>query len=270
MHLGQPQIDWAGFLIECEPDLFQTHYLEEWNMLIVARLPAWAQSKQQRVHALGATKGGRRRYVLSVSGESAQHVAQLPFDKWVDHLTRYDVKRKLYECRPDTYERLCVALQFAETRRNIEAFKLPKRTKNTARDSGGEGVRFGSRKSDKCTKLSKRGNEVPYFETQIQDDLLGGLVLDVQMANEVLKSRLHAWEDLLDHLGAAQTRHIDTWLRLAGIDRPIDGLRHEDIPMPPKLQAMFQLDLWAGGAPLPQPDDEPQRHGSAKKQDGGI
>ena len=269
MHLGQPQCDWVGFLIECEPDLFQTHYLEEWNMLVVARLPAWAQAKQQRVHALGATKGGRRRYTLNLYGESAAEVRHLPFAKWADELTRYDVKRRLYDIRPDTYERLCVALQFADTRRNVEAFKLPKRTKNTQRDSGGEGVRFGSRKSDICTKLSKRGNEVPYFETQIQDELLGGQVLDVLTELEAPVHHLDGWYSLLQRLAPMQDRHIATWLRLSGIDKPIDGLRHEDIPLPDKLKTLFQEDMFYGGAPLPQPEDERGGTSPSKRERGG-
>lgn len=254
MHLGQPQCDWVSFLIEIEPDLFQQLYLEEWNMLVVARLPAWAQAKQTRVHALGATKNGKRRYVLSLWGESAQQVVHLPFVKWVDRLTRFDVKRRLYDIRPDTYERLCVALQFAETRRNVEAFKLPKRTKNTVRDSGGEGVRFGSRKSDISTKLSKRGGEIPYFETQVQDDRLDAAVLEVMEVTEGTSTVVGFWELLLHNLGHIQAKHINTWLFAAGIDHPIDGLRHENIPMPNKLRDLFQLELW--GEPQPGPEDD--------------
>lgn len=253
MHTGQPQCDWVSFLIECDHDLFQKHYLEEWNMLLVATLPAWAQSKQTRVHSLGAVTGGKRRYVFSIWGESAEQVRRLPFAKWFDNITRYDVKRRLYDIKPDTYERLCVALQFADTRRNVEAFKLPKRHKNTQRDSGGEGVRFGSRKSDVCTKLSKRGKEVPYFETQIQDDALNRIVLDVFMDAEETGNHNNSWSNVLERCGNLQMRHIQAWLFASGIDKPIDGLRHEDIPMPEKLKKMFQLELWSGGAPLPTP-----------------
>lgn len=256
MHLGMPQIDWASFLIECEPDLFQTHYLEEWNMLLVAPLPAWAQKKQTRVHALGATTNGKRRYILSVWGESAESVTRLPFAKWFEHITRYDVKRRLYDIRNDTYERLCVALQFADTRRNVEAFKVPKRQKNTQRDSGGEGVRFGSRKSDVSTKLSKRGNEIPYFETQIQDDALSRIVLDVFIDHEDTGKHDNSWNDVLERAGALQLRHIQAWLFACGIDKSIDGLRHDDIPMPEKLKKMFQLELWSGDTPLPTPLQE--------------
>lgn len=245
MHLGVAQIDWVSFLIECEPDLFQTHYLEEWNMLLVARLPAWAQSKQTRVHALGATTNGKRRYVLSLWGETAQQAMVLPFCKWADHLTRVDIKRRLYDIRPDTYERLCVCLQFAETRRNVEAFKLGKRTKNQQRDSGGEGVRFGSRKSDISTKLSKRGKEIPYFETQIQDDLLSQVLADVMMQVEEGLPEDYAWNALCERLDAFQERHINHWLFAAGIDKPINGLRHEDLPMPNKLVSLFQNELWS-------------------------
>lgn len=269
MYLGYPQIDWAGFLVEAEPDLFQQHYLEEWNALLVAHLPGWAQKNQTRVQALGATKYGRRRYVLSVWGESAQSVVNLPFRKWADELSRYDLKRRLYDIRPDTYERLCVALQFAETRRNVEAFKLPKRTKSDKRDSGGEGVRFGSRKSDIYTKLSRRGNEIPYFETTVQDDLLGGIVNDAFIALEGAPNDNRAWASLLEALEPVQARHIGAWLTCAGIDRPIDGLRHEDIPMPGKLRKMFQLELFAGDAPLPLPDDEPPAHDTAQQQRDG-
>jgi hypothetical protein len=226
-------------------------------MLLVARLPAWAQAKQTRVHALGATKGGRRRYILSVWGESAQQVIHLPFAKWSDELTRYDVKRRLYDIRPDTYQRLCVALQFAETKRNVEAFKLPKRTKSDQRDSGGEGVRFGSRKSDICTKLSRRGNEVPYFETQVQDDLLGSHILDVIMTAQENPLHFDTWAALLEQLGERQKLHIQCWLSLAGMDKPIEQLKHDDIPMPAKLREMFQIELW--GEPQPQPEDELKR-----------
>lgn len=251
MHTGQPLCDWVGFLTECEPDLFQQYFLEEWNMLLVASLPAWAQSKQTRVHALGATTRGKRRYVLSVWGESAQQVHRLPFGKWGDYITRYDVKRRLYDIKPDTYQRLCVALQFADTKRNLEAFKLPKRQKNTQRDSGGEGVRFGSRKSDLSTKLSKRGNEIPYFETQIQDDTLDRTVLDVFTDREEEGTAFRPWEALLEKAGALQMRHIQAWLFAAGIDKGIDGLRHDDIPMPKQLRDIFQLELW--GEPRPEP-----------------
>jgi hypothetical protein len=256
MHLGAEQCDWVTFLIECEPDLFQTHYLEEWKMLVVAPMTTWAQKHQQRVHALGTGDGGRRRYTLSLWGESAPLHARLPFGKWSENLTRYDVKRRLYDIRPDTYERLCVALQFAETRRNVEAFKLPKRTKNAQRDSGGEGVRFGSRKSDLCTKLSKRGREVPYFETQIQDDKLGAVVLEQYQTAEGRPYSAIDWEHLLFECARVQDKHIETWLRLAGIDKDIDHLRHEDIPMPKKLKDLFHQEmLWGGDYPEPPPDE---------------
>lgn len=259
MHLGQPQCDWVSFLLEVEPDLFQMHYLEEWNTLIVARLPAWAQAKQTRVHALGATKSGKRRFVLSLWGESAQQVVHLPFVKWAEHLTRYDVKRRLYDIRPDTYERLCLALQFAKTRRNIESFKLPKRTKNSVRDSGGEGVRFGSRKSDISTKLSKRGAEIPYFETQVQDDRLDSAILEIEELTEGSATTVGFWELLLHLLGDLQVKHINAWLSAAGIDRGIDAVRHEDIPMPEKLRDLFQLEFHSD--PLPEPADDSELQG---------
>lgn len=269
MHLGAGNCDWVSFLIECEPDLFQTHYLEDWKTTVVARLPAYAQAKQQKVTALGSTTHGKRRYILSLWGEAAREHKHLNFFVWSEFLTRYDVKCRLYDIRSDTYERLCIALQFADTRRNIETFKLPKRTKNTARDSGGEGVRFGSRKSDLSTKLSKRGNEIPYFETQIQDDRLDAAVVEAELLAEGDKKYNLRWEYLLALATGIQAKHIEAWLFAAGIDRSIDGLRHDDIPMPKKLQEMFQLEIWSGGAPLPEPDDLSERHGSAMKQDGG-
>lgn len=254
MHLGIGNYDWVSFLIEADADAFQLHYLEEWNQIVVNRIPEPERRKKSRVHALGATKGGRRRYTLAVWGEYAALVKNLPFAKWADHLTRVDVRTKLYDCRPDTFERLCIALENAETKNNVESFKVAKRQKNHQRDSGGRGVRYGSRKSDVSSKVYKRGNEIPAFETQFQDDKLDAVVLgNLELAGE-LGSDAASWGGLLLNLQALQRRHIDHWLFQAAIDHSIEGLSHEMIPMPKHLRETYQQELW--GEPQPTPEDD--------------
>lgn len=238
MEVGVRRYDYVSFLVETHADLFQDIYLAEWNRAIKDRIPAPSQKRFQRVHALGATKEGRRRYVLSVWGEYAGLVVNLPFDKWSDFLTRVDLRAQVYDCRPDTFERLCRALENAETRSNLESFKTPKRTKNHQRDAGGRGVRYGSRKSDVSSKIYKRGQENPAIETQVQDDKLDAAVLDASMSQEEAPHFADGWHYLRDHLELIQDRHFDNWLFQAGIEGSLEGLRHDDIPVPKFVREM--------------------------------
>jgi hypothetical protein len=256
MHRGIRYWDYVSFLVEADADLFQTHYLEEWNTCVVNRLSPADAKRFTRVHALGAGKQGRRRYVLSIAGHWAHLVTHLPFAKWADNLTRADVRATMYDCRGDTFERLCLALENAETRNNIESFKVARRTKSNARDAGGRGVRFGSRKSDVSSKVYRRGKENPAIETQVQDDRLGEAVLDALEALEGPGMQDQGWEILISCLSDIQDRHFNQWFFASKIEGSLDKLSHENIPMPKHIKETYQLEIWAGGAPLPEPPNE--------------
>lgn len=269
MELGLGRFDWVSFLVETDADAFQATYLPLWNAAITERIPEGLRRKKSRVHALGATKTGRRRYVLSVWGEYAHLADNLNFAFWAEYLTRVDIRTTLYDCADDTFDRLTTALQYAETRNNIETFNVSKRTKNHARDAGGKGVRFGSRKSDVSTKLYRRGKEKPAVETQIIDDRLKDIVSEVEEAQEDTQGVFDGWNALRSALASLQDKHLTRWLFSAGIEKSLEDLRFEDIPMPGKLRQMFQLDMWADGAPLPLPDDELPEPGASKRERGG-
>jgi len=254
MELGPGRFDYCSFLIECPADLFQDIYLAEWKRAIVDHMTLTEQKKNQRVHALGATKSGNRRYVLALWGEPARLVTNLPFPKWGDDLTRVDIRRTVYGCADDTYEKLCVALEYAETKNNIESFKVKRRTKNHQRDTGGRGVRYGSRKSDRSSKIYKRGNEKPAIETQFQDDVLDAMVLKALEQSIETRHILGGWEELRTTLEAAQDRHFSTWLFQASIEAELDGLRDHEIPVPTQLLKTYQLELFGG--PIPEPASE--------------
>lgn len=251
MQVGVRYYDYVSFLVETHADLFQDIYLNEWDVLVANRIPEPQRRKFQRVHALGATKEGRRRYIFSVWGEWAKLACNLPFEKWSDHLTRCDLRAVVYECRPDTFEKLVRALENAETRNNVESFKTAKRTKNNVRDAGGRGVRYGSRKSDCSSKIYKRGKEHPAIETQFQDDLLDRLVLDALMANEEAPHILGGWAYLRDGLEQMQDRHFRNWLFQSEIEHALEGLRHEDIPMPRAIREMYQAEMLLDSTPEP-------------------
>lgn len=254
MEVGLGRFDYASFLIECDEMEMQAMWLPEWNTCLVNRLPETVRKRHTRVHALGATKGGRRRYIFSVSSEFAENIRYLPFAKWADQLTRVDIRSIIYQCRPDTYEKLCLALECAETRNNIETFKVAARTKTHARDTGGRGVRYGSRKSDLSTKVYKRGSELPALETQFQDDKLDAAVLMALEESLSLESDEFSWITLRSHLSMMQERHMSNWLFQAKINKGLDGLRHEDIPMPEAIRQMYQLEMW--GEPRPGPEND--------------
>jgi len=129
MQIGVRRLDYASFLVETHADLFQDIYLAEWNRAVVAHIPEPEQRRSCRVHALGSTKEGRRRYILAVWGEWSKLVYNLPFAKWSDHLTRLDVRGVIYDCRSDTFEKLCRCLENAETRNNLESFRSRDRHK---------------------------------------------------------------------------------------------------------------------------------------------
>lgn len=246
MVTGIGRLDYASFLVECDEQEFQVMWLPEWNELVANRMGEADRKRYQRVHALGAVKGGRRRYVFSLAGSFAELARQLPFAKWADQLTRLDYRNTIYECAPDTYEKLCVALEHAETRNNIETFKVAARTKTHQRDTGGRGVRYGSRKSDISTKLYRRGKEHPAIETQIQDDRLDRMVLSVLELSLECDERFNSWFVLSTQASVLQQKHVNNWLSQSGIDCDIDGLKHEHIPMPKAIKDMYNLELWAG------------------------
>lgn len=250
MQVGIRRIDYASFLIETDADLFQDIYLNEWNNLVANHIPEPQRRRFQRVHALGGTKGGRRRYILSVWGEYARLVVNLPFGKWADHLTRMDLRAMVYECRPDTFEKLCRCLENAETRNNVESFKTPKRTKNNQRDAGGRGVRYGSRKSDMSSKIYRRGKEHPAIETQFQDDKLDAAVIMALTDVEESKAPAAGWECLRANLEMYQDRHFQNWLFQSGVDAPLEGLRHDQIPIPKFVKEMMQQESMALDEPL--------------------
>lgn len=268
MQVGVRRFDYVSFLIETHADLFQDIYLNEWNVLVKNHIPEPQQKRFQRVHALGATKEGRRRYILAVWGEYAKLAANLPFEKWADHLTRVDLRGVIYECRPDTFERLCRALENAETRNNVESFKTPKRTKNNQRDAGGRGVRYGSRKSDVSSKIYKRGKENPAIETQFQDDHLDSAVINALTTISDNPHILGKWEVLRAGLEMSQDRHFRNWLFQAEIDAELEGLRHDQIPLPRFVREMLHQESMQLEAPEPEePEDtttyDGQYHGIA-------
>lgn len=253
MQVGVRRYDFVSFLVEVHADLFQGIWLSDWNTSVANRIPEPERRKKQRVHALGATKEGRRRYVFSVWGEYARLVVNLDFGKWGDCLTRVDVRGQIYECRPDTFEKLVRALEHADTRNNVETFKTADRTKNNVRDAGGRGVRYGSRKSDASSKIYRRGKEHPAIETQLQDDLLDRLVLSAQTTLEDNPHILGGWAHLLAECEQMQDRHFRNWLHQSEIDHPLEGLQHEHIPVPAVIRKIVeeqvQMELEAAQPP---------------------
>lgn len=136
--------------------------------------------KEQWVFKVMSGKDGKdANFCVEVWGETANYVAQsLPLVHWLK-VNRIDLRRTLRQ-RTDVEMRAFQrrALRMGAKGRNMTILNSKARTKTDSRDVGGQGVVYGSRKSDSHAVIYKRGSELPAVEFRLSGPNCRQLVRD--------------------------------------------------------------------------------------------
>jgi hypothetical protein len=166
--------DYVKFIVVAEPDLFTTSYLEEWYETFGAEEENGR--KRWRLTCLGQAGIDKRKYALEIWGDPAQQVCNLSWAKWHKWLQRYDFAETFSLGDVDAIDALYELSRQAGMRHNVNRYSSRKRTKKTGRSGGGEGVAFGSHRSDFRLSIYKRHDEPLKWEVQMAGGRLGRLV----------------------------------------------------------------------------------------------
>jgi hypothetical protein len=171
-----------------------------------------------KISALGPGDGDKRLYAFEVWGELSEMVHLLPFELFIEHVDRLDV-RQAVNMADDGREELYQHLAAGKVKgRMLTKYSSRRRTKQGGRHAGGQGFAVGSHKSDFRFSVYQRGDEPGAVEFQMSGKRVERALSNVWQIREERPSDADwfSWADLL------RTLHRNGWseaVELAGLGR---------------------------------------------------
>lgn len=259
----QFRIDYAKFLIHCEPDRWQTLY-QGLNTLSHSRKYAGEWLKSMKVNRLWYnTDSGMETWSIDIWGEWAG-IVELLDPHWMNWLKRLDVRAIVWDATADTILDVGQHLQRHTTSHNINVFNTKKASKRLGRDRGGVGFAIGSHKSDLRITTYKRTGEPVAQEFQCSGAMLSRLIGECREQEKFTSSAYSAWAMVTQKIERQGSQRLMRVLENAGIGTywPVLGL--SGVPGLPPVQSAFisaVQDIIDSDTSLlePPPPDESQR-----------
>lgn len=188
--------DYCKVIVHAEPDLFTETYLEEWYQAFGAESDG--NRKRWSLTALGPGFGGKRKYALEVWGEPAKNVRSLEWERWHPWLVRMDNADTFHIGNEEVIDRLYSLSRGGDSRLNVTRYSSRNRSKRHGRSGGGEGIAFGSHRSDFRFSVYKRYEEPLKVETQMSGNRLRRLVERTVKVSAVMGDENYdSWTSLL-------------------------------------------------------------------------
>lgn len=208
--------DYAKFVFELPRGLFRQYY-EEFCRESHNRKFKGDFLRSHHIQALPTMDADRERTVLEVWGEWAGLVSSLPFDAWAPALKRFDVRGIQWDADGQSVLDVGQCLQRATIGYNVEVFNSKSASKRMGRDRGGQGFRVGSRKSDLCLVVYKRGGEPTAVEFRFQGRILRR-ALEMTVATWEKDDRVFdRWARLVEYSAAWGDKRLTRAMEAAGL-----------------------------------------------------
>ena len=230
--------DYAKFLIECEPEVWNHMYrvfCETSHQMKFAG-EFLKSHKTNRLWFNG--EKGMETWSLEIWGEWAGIVTRLPSD-WILSLKRFDVRSIVWDAEKDTIIALGQQLQRTITSHNINVYSTKPATKRLGRDRGGVGFAIGSHKSDLRITCYKRTGEPVAQEFQCTGAMLNRLKLAAWDWYQKTGQTIDPWVNLTKRIEAEGNKRLTRVLEAAGIGTYWPVIGPADIPSLPPIQAGF-------------------------------
>lgn len=189
MEQAQParKIDYIKFVWTGGYDLFQTHTLRQLDALADAAERRGINSLTLKFTVLGGNKmRNEERRVIEIWGEFAHFVFHACPTAWLNKVYRLDYRETIPALNSSHVQALQTALTLgAKPKVNTMVYNTRDRQKSASRDVGGQGITFGSRKSDHHAVLYARANEPVCLEYRMQG----------KKVNRMLRDAYTLWQD---------------------------------------------------------------------------
>lgn len=234
--------DYAKFLIDCEPDLWQSIY-RGITMLSHERKYKAEWLKSHKVNRLWYNAAqGMETWSLEIWGEWSGLV-ELFDPSWLERIKRFDVRANVWDATKDTILDIGQHLQRNVTSHNINVYNTRPASKRLGRDRGGVGFAIGSHKSDLRITCYKRTGEPVAQEFQCSGAMLNRLVEKTKRLIGPNAETRSVWLNLkhqVEHEGNARLARV---LESAGIGTYWPIIGSEGLPNLPAIQGGFIADV---------------------------
>ena len=198
----KPRFDYVKLFFSQDHDYFQAHTLPLINTAISYCDPVGQLRTCSRLSALGGSNPKESRYIFEVWGPMADKFALHMVPRFWANLRRLDLRVELDELSQQQMLDASRYLAHRETKHNTALFNSqPRHKRGEARDIGGIGIWFGSRKSAQHGVIYKRGKEQPAAEYRIKDreaQRLGHAVIQQTEEKGWLSGYTFAMRDMLE------------------------------------------------------------------------
>lgn len=238
----QFRTDYAKFLFECEPEVWNHLYRVVNETSHEMKFAGeWLKSHKTNRLWFNAEKG-METWSLEIWGEWAGIVERLP-PEWVLDLKRFDVRAIVWDAGKDTILDLGQHLQRNVTSHNINVYNTKPASKRLGRDRGGVGFAIGSHKSDLRLTCYKRTGEPVAQEFQCTGAMLARLKLASWDWYMKTGKSTDIWKNLNFRVQKEGNTRLMRVLESAGVGTywPIVGA--ESLPQLPPTQAAFMTEL---------------------------
>jgi hypothetical protein len=234
--------DYAKFIFECEPEVWNLHYraFVELSHLMKFNGEFLKSHKTNRLW-FNAEKG-METWTLEIWGEWTGIVEKLPAE-WVLSLKRFDVRAIVWDASKDTILDLGQHLQRHVTSHNLNVYNTKPATKRLGRDRGGIGFAIGSHKSDLRVTCYKRTGEPAAQEFQCTGAMLTRLKLKAWEWYNKTSGTIDIWANLRSRVQAEGHKRLAGVLESAGIGTYWPILGASDLPHLPPTQSAFIAEV---------------------------
>ena len=234
--------DYAKFLFECEPEV--------WNLLYRAFCEqshemkfAGEFLKSHKTNRLWFNpQNGYETWSLEIWGEWTGIISKMSPD-WILSLKRFDVRAIVWDAGEDTIITLGQHLQRTVTSHNINVYSTKPASKRLGRDRGGKGFAIGSHKSDLRVTCYKRTGEPVAQEFQCTGAMLTRLKLQAWDWYHKTSGTIDIWKNLSNRIQVEGNKRLMRILESAGVGTYWPTVGAHDIPQMPPIQASMLVEL---------------------------
>ena len=234
--------DYAKFLIECEPEVWNHMYRVFCETSHEMKFAGEFLKSHKPPRLWYNAEKGMETWSLEVWGEWAGIVSKLPSD-WILSLKRFDVRAIVWDAGDDTIIDLGQHLQRTVTSHNIHVYSTKPASKRLGRDRGGKGFAIGSHKSDLRVTCYKRTGEPVAQEFQCTGAMLTRLKLAAWDWYQKTGKTIDIWRNLGSRIEAEGNKRLMRVLESAGVGTYWPTIGPHDMPQLPPTQGAFIAEL---------------------------
>jgi hypothetical protein len=234
--------DYAKFIFECEPEVWNLHYRAFCEMSHLMKFNGDFLKSHKTNRLWFNAEKGMETWTLEVWGEWAGIVERMPAD-WILSLKRFDVRAIVWDADKDTILDLGQHLQRHVTSHNVNVYNTKPATKRLGRDRGGIGFAIGSHKSDLRVTCYKRTGEPVAQEFQCTGAMLTRLKLKAWDWYHKTSGTIDIWANLRSRVQFEGNKRLVRVLESAGVGTYWPTIGPSNLPHLPPPQSAFIAEL---------------------------